>query len=477
MKPGDLYLFRSRSLKAFMSLLLLLVLLLSLGCGGNNGPSSSPSPSQAGATSVQINLGDAPADWIVAFTMSMSSMTLTNSNGGNVSVASGAMQMEMRHLMGTMQPLTMASVPPGTYSMANIGISSGAVTYMDPVNKQPVQKTMPGTTKAINFNPPVTVGSTPMTMNFDLDLAQSISTDSSGNITFNPVFTMTTGTPGGGQGPLYGGMDHMIGSVSAMSGSSFTLSMMQGLSSITVMTNSSTQFAHMTGLSGMSTGMMIEVDAKMQTDGTLMATRIDSVLSGMSGGIMAEGLVNSVTGNPPTQLSIIVDNGAGTGMMSSYLGTALLVNVTSSTGFSFDSSGVDLNNLPFTPAFNASTVAKGQRVDPESIGGMMSGRMMSSGMMSSGTINATELTLQHQGLSGTVASYASGSPASFILNLPADSAFSSITGAATVTVFQQPGTQLRGTTSVTNGASVQVRGLLFFDSGTYKLVATNIMPH
>jgi len=92
-------------------------------------------------------------------------------------------------------------------------------------------------------------------------------------------------------------------------------------------------------------------------------------------------------------------------------------------------------------------------------------------------MNAAALTLEQQGLSGTVASYASGSPASFVLNLPVDSAFTSITGAGTIIVIQQPDTQLRGLTSISNGASVQVRGLLFVDAGTYKMVATRIMSH
>lgn len=458
--------------KATCLLLLLLTFLLLAGCGGGGSSTPSSNSPQTAATTVQINVGDAPADWVVAFTMTISSMALTNSSGSNVTVASGPMAMEMRHLMGTMEPLTMANVPPGTYTMASIVINSASVTYIDPVTRQPVQKTMAGMTKTINFNPMVTVGSSPMAMNFDLDLAHSISSDGSGNMTFSPVFNMSTGTPGAGQGPMFGGMDHMIGTVSGISGNTFTMSMMQGLSSVTVNTNSGTQFGNMSGMGGMSPGMMIEVDAKMQPDGSLMATRIESIMSGMSGGIMAEGLIGSITGNPPTQLNIIADNGAGNGMKSSFLGATLLVNVTSSTTYRFDSGDVDLNNLPFTPAFTGSTIAKGQRIDPESSGGMMSGMMGSVG-----TINASALTLQQQGLSGTVSSYASGSPASFILILPSDSAFTGITGASTITVFQQPDTQLRGITSVSNGASVQVRGLLFFDAGTYKLVATTIMPH
>jgi len=244
--------------------------------------------------------------------------------------------------------------------------------------------------------------------------------------------------------------------------------MMQGLPGVTLMTNSSTQFEDMGGMGSLNTGMMVEVDAKMQPDGSFMATRVDSIMPGMmSGGAMAEGLITSLNGNPPTQLSIIADNGAGNGMMASQLGTTLLVNVTSSTQYGFDASGVDMNNLPFTPAFNSSTIGKAQRIDPET----------GSSMMGGASLNASALTLEQQGLSGTVASYASGSPASFVLNLPADSAFASITGAGSIIVIQQPDTRLQGLTAINNGASVQARGLLFLDAGTYKMVATKIMSH
>ena len=71
--------------------------------------------------------------------------------------------------------------------------------------------------------------------------------------------------------------------------------------------------------------------------------------------------------------------------------------------------------------------------------------------------------------------YSGSAPTSFALNLPSDSAFTSLTGWNTVTVFQQAATKLWGLTSITNAATVHVRGLLSFDAGTYKLVASRIM--
>jgi hypothetical protein len=205
--------FKSRLLVTTIVLPSFFVLAFLSGCGGSTA-STSPIPAKPGTTSVQINLGDSPSDWIVAFTMTMGSMALTDANGSSVGIASGPMQMEMRHLMGTMHPLAMTSLPQGTYSMATINIGSVSVTYIDPVTKLAVQKTMPGRNTNINFSPPITVGSTPMTMNFELDLAHSVSTDAGGNMVFSPAFNVAVGMPGAGQGPESGGVDHMIGSVS-----------------------------------------------------------------------------------------------------------------------------------------------------------------------------------------------------------------------------------------------------------------------
>lgn len=99
------------------------------------------------------------------------------------------------------------------------------------------------------------------------------------------------------------------------------------------------------------------------------------------------------------------------------------------------------------------------------------------GGSSAGIVTASTVYLEQQGLSGTVSNYvASGSTTgTFTLTLPSDSAFTALNpGALTIKVYQQAGTTLSGLTSVANGATIQVRGLLFFDGGTWKLVASRI---
>ncbi len=462
---------------AVAALILSVIVLMQSSCGGGSAqtpaaPTSQSNP-QAATAMVQVNIGDSPADRVIAFAMTINSMSLTNTSGGTVNVITAPMPLEIMQLMVTMQPLAMLNIPQGSYTKATMTIGSATVTYMDPITMQAVQKTVSGMTTTVNFNPSVTISGTgPLIMNFDMNMAGSVSIDMSGNITVNPTLTMSLGTfASGTRNPLNGGMQHLFGSVASVSGTSFTMSVMQSSQNLTFMTNSSTRFDNLSGMGMMSGGMLVMVDAVMQSDGTMLAQEVRSLMTTM-GGIMAEGLVTGLTGNPATQLTIIAQNGAGTGMMGSYLATGITVNGGSSTPYVIDTDGVDMSGLPFTPKFDGTTVFKGQRV--YAVSGQTT---MGSGMggMMTGTLTASEIDLEQQGLSGTVSAYTqNGSRATFTLTLPSDSAFATLTGSTTVIVFQQVGTTLSGPSAVANGATVHVRGLLFLDAGSYKMVAGTI---
>jgi hypothetical protein len=92
-----------------------------------------------------------------------------------------------------------------------------------------------------------------------------------------------------------------------------------------------------------------------------------------------------------------------------------------------------------------------------------------------GTITAADVELEMQGLSGAAsATVTSGSTTSFTLTLASDSAFSTMTGATSVTVFQQPGTTIAGVSSIASGSSMHAFGLLFYDAGQWKVVAARM---
>src|ERR1019366_466048 len=110
----------------------------------------------------------------------------------------------------------------------------------------------------VTFNPPMTVGSGASVLGFDMNMANSISIDGSGNVTITPMFTaMMNPASAGSQSPWQGYMQDMVGSVSSTSGSQFTMSMLMGQQSVTLSTNSNTVFEGMSGMGGMSNGMIV----------------------------------------------------------------------------------------------------------------------------------------------------------------------------------------------------------------------------
>jgi hypothetical protein len=98
-------------------------------------------------------------------------------------------------------------------------------------------------------------------------------------------------------------------------------------------------------------------------------------------------------------------------------------------------------------------------------------------MMSSSTITAGKVNLEQQALRGTVSGLSGATaagPVTFTLTLPADSAFAMLSGRTSVSVFWQPGTNLHNLSSVNNGDTVRVRGLVFFTGTAFNVLAGRI---
>lgn len=318
-------------------------------------------------------------------------------------------------------------------------------------------------TATVNFSPSLTLGSTPMALNFDFDLAASLTLNTSSNTaTVTPTFTASTATvvAENEQNDENGEMEDITGSVTNVSAPMFTISVQQTAQSLTFTTNSNTAFEGVTGVSGLTNGMIVEVDGVTQADGSLLAKKVEVK---ENNGMELEGLVTSVTGLPATQFQIVVQDEDSPSSNMPTLGSTVTVNVTGSTSFRFDNEEVDLSNLTFTPAFDANTLGKAQRVEVDATAPGTS------------PVTADKVKLKEQALSGTVsASSSSGGQTTFTLTVAPDSAFALLTGSTTLTVVKQPGTELKGITSIVDGEAVRARGLLFFNGTTYTLVAKRV---
>jgi hypothetical protein len=438
-------------------------LAFTIGCGV-----STSKPTTQPTTKVQVKIADAPSDRVIALELKVNSIVLTNSSGGTVSILASPTEIELSHLAATMEPLSLNDISQGNYTSATIAVSSPQVTFIDPTTGLVVEKnaTLTRNTASFTFNPSVSIGSTLTSLNFDFDLnlPNSITIDANNNVAFTPMFTASAATMVAEnlQEEDDGLVDDLVGFVTAASGSSFSISAQDASQTLSFVVDANTQFEGISGAGALSNGMIVEVSAVTQPDNSLLATHVEVRIANASGE-EAEGLITQVTGTPATQFNIAVREDAASGSVLPALGSILTVTLAQNTLYNINTDHVNLSNLPFVPRFDATSLAKAQNVEADTDN------------PSSTSVIAQGVELQPQAIVGTVTAYAqSGTQATFALTVPSDSAFAMLTGSTTAVVFQQSSTELKGVTTISNGDTVRVRGLLFLDLGTYKLVASRI---
>jgi hypothetical protein len=400
---------------------------------------------------------------------------LINDSGKAVAVLTSPVEIELRHLAATFRPISLSAVPAGTYTQAAVQLSAAEITVLDPATGQLVEKNLPVPNSPITVKlaSPLVLTTQAATVNLDFNLASSVSIDAAGNITLLPTIIATTGMVPADQDneneAEEGEVEEVVGAVTNISSPSFTIMLGEGPEKLTFLTNSSTEFNGVGSLSAITTGTIVEVHAVTQTDGTLLASKVEvEVEDANEREAGAEGLVVSTSGSPVTQFAILVRDRSGDSSKSSPLGSTLAVNVNSSTGFTIDSDGLDLSKLSFTPAFDAGSLAKGQNVEAEMDSNEIEAEDELSGSMA---ITADKVRLKQQALTGTVSGLTqNGSINSFTLTVAPDSVFAMLAGQTTVNVVASTGIN----TTLADGATIQVRGLLFFFSGKYTLVASRV---
>ena len=417
------------------------------------------------AANVQFKIGDAPADSVLSLVLTITHVDLMQQGGGTITVLDSPTKIELTHLAGTVESFVAANVPPGTYQSAAVSISTVDVTYIPASSTTPVEKTFTlNTTINVMFNPAVTISKAPSVLSFDFNAAQSLTFDSAGNVTgINPVITVSVQVISSGEqenDEEHGEIEDMVGTISGAMAASFALTPEPGSSAQTFTVDANTKFEDgIPQFADLNPGMLVEVDAVTQSDGSLLATKVE--LMEASEGMEADGIVTATSG---TSVTLLVLHEGGN-MSTDMVGTPLTVDVFNAV-FKSPLGNSDfsmlLRGLPFTPKFDKVTVAVGQRVQ---VNAPVTSQMKNS-------FSATQVRLQRQALSGTVGAAPMGSNASFLLLLDADSAFVKLTGVSSVNVYQGPGTQEM--TPVAPSTKIRVRGLLFFDGTNYQFVAARV---
>ncbi|HXO37454.1 MAG TPA: DUF5666 domain-containing protein, partial [Candidatus Acidoferrum sp.] len=437
-----------------MSIFMLSALIaLASGCGGGGsslaGASPTPTPA-AGANSAQVRFGDAPADSVIAFEVSVSSLSLTPSGGGapvSVAVPAGN-RIELTHASGKFEPFIAGNLPQGTFSAANLTLVNSELTFLTSTGT-PVHINGPSSASVtVPLSPNLTIGSSPLVLNIDVNVANSITTTSAGvvnGIAFTASsFNITAKSPGvaGNQQDDDGEIEDVQGTVTAVNGSSFTFKVGQTGSSMTFNTDSTTQFKD--GVTSVASllNQVVTVEGFTRADGSLFAKEIEGLESNTGGEV--EGLITAISG---TTLTVTAQDGIGNGFDDTKVGASFSVNIAGLNASKFrvkagNGFGGGLPSATFP--FSATTIHQGQRIEVDTDVAVPP---------ANGAISPDKINLQQQGVFGTVANAAAST---FDINLATDSALRTISGQTVVHVTKTASTDSRVT--VANGGSVQVRG-------------------
>jgi hypothetical protein len=459
--------FETSAIRAVLALIVAAGLVFAVGCGGGGsgvaGANPTPTPSNS-ASNTQVRIGDAPADSVIAFEVSLTALSLTPSGGGAaVSIPVGANnRIELSHQSGKFEPLALGNLPQGSFSSASLTLANSELTFMNSTGTA-VHINGPASAQVtVPLSPALTIGTTPVVIAIDVNVANSITTNASGVITgisfSSNSFTITAKAPGAqaGQQDDDGEIEDVRGTVTAATSNNFTLKVGQTGSSMTFNFDASTKFSDGVTASTLL-NQIVTVEGFTKSEGSLFATEVEGQEA--STGSELEGMIRSISG---TLLTVTAHDGSGSGMDDTKVGADFTVSI---NGLSASKFRVDAGNgfgslVPNTLSFSATTIHAGQQIEVESNSPVPA---------ANGSITADKIKLQQQGVSGTAANVTTST---FDINLAADSALAVISGQTVVHVTKVSLTDTRKT--VGNGTAVQVRGLLFWNGTSWQLIARRI---
>ncbi|HKF19917.1 MAG TPA: DUF5666 domain-containing protein [Candidatus Angelobacter sp.] len=430
------------------SLLLWVCFAVTLALTGCGGGSNSKNAVQLTGTPVMLQTGDAVNDQIAKFELTISAITLTGTGGtaNTANLLSAPAEVEFVHSAATLEPLTLAHIPPGMYSGATLTVSNPEVVAIVGGVPTKLNATLSSTTVNVTFSPNVTIGTSPMFLNFDLDLANSV-TISGNNATISAKFNVTTTTVApheDNEDDNDGEIEDVHGSVTNITAPNFTIQ--TGSMTITFATDSNTRFHDgISQLSDLKVGDIVEVDGITKSDGTKLATSVER--EGDENGEEVEGLISTL--DSPLTTITIVHQMDSKGTSSSPV--TVNVGVNSNTVFRVRTDKLNIS----APMFDATHIGKGQRIEAD--------------ISSSSSMVASKVKLREQALIGTVAASPAPTSSGFTLNVSPTSAFGTLSGATTVAVTFANGADERSTPVA--GATIRVRGLVFVNGTTYSLIA------
>jgi hypothetical protein len=479
------------SLRQAFSILLIVVVataIFSTGCGSS---SMSKTPPLTGNTSVTVVVSSTANDQLAEFDLGFQSIALTSQSGQTVTLLSlpssePPLGAEFMHLNGTAQPLLTATIPQDIYTSATLTLGGGAFVCLALGQVDGEQTLSSATyslfppTATVNFPSPLTVTGTSMALSLDLQVSQSATIGDCVNVagfsgfSITPTFALTPLTlaaspTNSANGKVTGG----DGEVTAVSsgGNSFTLSIPNYVPALTglpvpVLSDVNTIYQGISGASALAVGSFVNMDGAIQSDGSLLATRI--AVQDPSAVYVFRGPLMQVASSV-SALFMHAREMQGAGIPGYPFGVGASFNY-GSTAFQISGQLSNLGSLPFVPSFNGSNMVPGQEV-----------YISTTALPNNGPYpSAATMTLMPQTIDGMVAgSSTSGGFTDYTVTLASYDLFPALAvqpGQTTVEnnpseveVYIDSNTQLLNTQPLSAGSTLRFYGLVFNDNGTLRM--------
>ncbi len=449
------------------------------GCGG--GTAGGSGPVQGENTSVVILASSTANDQLSQFNLTINSLTLTSQAGKSVTVFSTPQNAEFIHLNGGLEPLTTVSIPQDVYTSATATVGRAEFTCVGlvPATGGLDQSTFaygqtPSANVTVNLPSPITITDTGMGLLLNLAVAQSASFSScvggvDDTYLITPTFNITplaisaqpTDNTNGKATDLHG----LIGSANA-GGTGFSVNSADG-QTWQVTSSGSTVYQGVSGSSQLAAGMPVDMDAAIQEDGSLLATRV-AVYETNTGDLTVEsGPLLFEDGYEPALISygVEVQGSLSIGSNSYYYSFDNAV-------FQTSSQLTNVQGLPFAASFNAANMVAGQNVF-----------VSTNSLIDSGGFPYTPagtITLIPQTINGTVSAIGSkGGFTTYTVTLAPYDLFPALavqqgqttllTNPDTVVVYADSSTQMLNTSPIAVGGVARFYGLVFNDNGTLRM--------
>lgn len=440
-----------------------------LGCGSS---SSNPTPSAvASAAPMVVTVSDAPLSNILSAQVTISAVSLSAGSGSSsVSLVTQPVTVELSGLGAIQEPIEITNLAFGAYNSATVTVSSAQVTYINSAGQV-------ATATAVLSQPSVTVtlasalnisSQSEVQLQLAFNLAQSFSLSGS-TVTFTPAINTAgaqVSTENSGERQL-----ELSGQIMSASNSSITVQSGDSGKQFTLSINSSTQFPTGITASSIQTGSIVQVQGQTQTDGSLLALTITPESSGNSSGQQengAKGVIVNVTRNNSgtiTAFEIVPRESFGSSANSAPINVA----VSSSTTYGIPEDAQQVGAA--SSAFTAADIFPGQSVVVTGAAG------------SASTLNAQQVMLSAESVSGTLEATPQGSPANFTfaLALAASSYLTTYENLTSLNIATNQATEFGNSLNASSfaalaaGASLETHGYLLEDSsGHVSLYASNI---